>query len=391
MSNIKKFNKQQVAGILIIAIITVVGVSLLISIHALSSYVTIQAESGSLTSPAIATQDSNASNGRAVQFGNLSPPAGITIGLNTPLSNLQNAINQIGVTPKLINAFYGWEFNGVPEKFPLTNVNNIISMGSTPMITWQANLSSYKTTSVLTSMSNGSEDSYITAWAQSAKAVNHPIYLRLMHEFNGNWYPWGNVAANSTPLSNNQLDPTSPTGNYPYTNTPQMYVAAYNHVVQLFKQAGATNVQFIWCFSSGTSIANVDSYYPGDSNISWASMDGYNKNSTNPSSFTKIFTPGYNDIVALTKRPVIIAETGTLEYSGLAFAPSSKAEWVTDAYLKAIPTSFPHIKAINYFDSSGSTSYSYPIDSSPNSLAAFQQVYSSSLYQASAPAQTFSF
>ena len=316
--------------------------------------------------------------------------SGIVLGLDTPPSNDSTAISQIGKTPNVINEFVGWtNSDGSSNEFPQSWVNSIISLGSTPMLTWQPNLSTYKTTSVLTSIANGSQDSYITAWANAAKAENHPIYVRLMHEFNGDWYPWGEVKSGVTPLSNNQLGSSS-SGTYPYTNTSQMFVSAYQRVVFLFQQVGATNVQFIWCFATGGPISNISSYYPGNNYVSWASMDGYNRSSSNPVPFSQLFTTGYNSIVGFSSRPIMIAETASVEFSGLAGDPSSKAQWITDAFLNIIPNNFPRIKAINYFDSAGN-GYSYQIDTSSTTLNAIKQVYSNSIYQASAPSQTLSY
>jgi endoglucanase len=385
--------------LVVVLLVAAIGTYLFVSSHAESPYASQEASSGSLTNPAVVNTNSDASDGKAVQFGSSSDAnlmQGIAIGVDTYPSNETNAVSEIGRAPAIINEFVDWSGNGSPVSFPTSYANGIIALGSTPMLTWQPNLPSYTTTSVLTSITNGSEDSYITDWAKAAKAENHTVYVRLMHEFNGDWYPWGEVKAGVTPLSKNQLGSGNVSGTYPYTNTVSMYVAAYQHVVQLFQAAGATNVQFVWCFATGAPIANIQSYYPGDNSVSWASMDGYNKNTGTTganqgpvASFYQIFNAGYNSIVGFTKRPILIAETGTVEFTN-ATDPTSKAQWITDAFSNTIPNDFPHIKAIDYFDS-GNQTYDYKIDTSPASLSAIQQVYKSPLYQASAPTVTMSF
>jgi mannan endo-1,4-beta-mannosidase len=53
--------------------------------------------------------------------------------------------------------------------------------------------------------------------------LNVPIALSFGHEFNGNWYPWGTTGT-----------------------TAADFVAAWQHVHDLFAAAGATNVIWIW-------------------------------------------------------------------------------------------------------------------------------------------------
>jgi mannan endo-1,4-beta-mannosidase len=296
--------------------------------------------------------------------------------LDTESSNDSNAILEIGRTPKLIDAFYGFEAsNGGPEAFPAAWVNGIISMGSTPMITWQPDLSTYKSESVLTSISDGSQDSYIRSWAEAAKSEDHPILVRLMHEFNGDWYPWGDVVAGQTSYPDGS-------GTYQYSNTPQMFVSAFQHVVSLFQSVGADNVQFVWCFSASPLLSDLSSYYPGDQYVAWPSMDGYNRSATSPRSFYEIFGSGYQLITSLTTHPILIAETASVEFLDASDGPSSKAQWILDAYLETIPEKFPQIRAVDWFDSPGK-GYSYQINSAPATQAAIREVFSDPLYQGS--------
>ena len=72
-NRLSKLYKQRILGLLIILIIALFGVKLLISSHAQSPYATVNASSGTLSSPALLNGDSSASSGKAVWFG--SPPA----------------------------------------------------------------------------------------------------------------------------------------------------------------------------------------------------------------------------------------------------------------------------------------------------------------------------
>jgi hypothetical protein len=296
--------------------------------------------------------------------------SGIIAGIDTKGTDYVSAVGQIGRTPALIDEFFPFQTqSGTFQPFPTSYVDSVVSLGSMPMITWKPMLANYKSQSVLTSIANGSLDAYITSWAVAAKAVNHKIYVRLMHEFNGDWYPWGTVVAGQTRFPDGS-------GVYPYTNTPAMFVAAFQHVVNLFRSAGATNVEFVWCTSANPVLPNLQSFYPGDQDVDWTGMDVYNTNTTTPTTFARAVSAAYPQMTAISSKPIMIAETASLEYSGLQVDPASKAQWITDTFMSTIP-SLPQIRAVNYYDEPGRT---FRIDSSPSALAAVQQVFASPLY-----------
>ena len=193
-------------------------------------------------------------------------PSGIALGIDTPPTNDANAIAELGRTPAIIDGFFGWSNpDGSMNPFPQGFVDSVVQRGSTPMITWTPGKSWYGPKAVaaaqpdfsLTNISSGMFDSYIRSWAEAAKADKHTVYVRLMHEMNGRWYPWG-AGVNG--------------------NTPSEYVAAFQHVVRIFQQVGASNVQFVWCVATGSSgsavQSSISSYFPGDSYVSWVAMDG---------------------------------------------------------------------------------------------------------------------
>lgn len=107
---------------------------------------------------------------------------------------------------------------------------------------------------LLNEISQGIWDSTLSAFAQKAASMPASVYLRFGYEMNGNWFPWG--------------------------KHPAEFIAAWNHAHGVFKQAGATNVE--WIFSpgvlNGTMSPEKDlfSYYPGDSVVDIVGLDGYN-------------------------------------------------------------------------------------------------------------------
>lgn len=160
--------------------------------------------------------------------------------------------------------------------------------------------------------------------------------VRWGHEFNGNWYPWGIV--------NN-------------SGNPALYVNAYRHVHDLVVAAGATNVQWVWCFNNSStpdaSYNDPAQSYPGDAYVDWVGIDGYNWGlapSWDPSgnywtSFNSMFASAYAKARSIApKRPVMIGEIGSSEDGG------SKPQWIADMSTALQSGSYPDLKLVVYFD-----------------------------------------
>ena len=213
---------------------------------------------------------------------------------------------------------------------------------------------------------SGQHDDYISQWAQSAAAWGKVFYLRLFHEMNGNWYPWGlNVNG----------------------NTPALAIQAWQHVYNIFQSVGATNVKFMWCPNVRAPIwfdpNPLASFYPGDAYVSWLGMDGYNwglygeQNWDFPwYTFTQIFQPTYDEMLSTVSsaRPVMVAETA----SGPGAGASDKANWITQMQ-NDVPTLFPNIQAVAWYNTLAGTTWQY--DADPLSLQAFTALAADSGWQ----------
>lgn len=177
----------------------------------------------------------------------------------------------------------------------------------------------------LRAIASGAKDSAIRTWAQNARAYGHPFFLRLDWEMNGYWFPWGTSSSSQ--------------------NTPAAFVAAWRHIHNIFTSQGARNVTWVWC----PNIQNRGSrpyarLYPGAAYVDWTCLDGYNK-TVRSKSFTDIYRKSYRAVlrVAPTK-PIMLGEIGSLEYR-----PGVKANWISNM-LSVLPTSFPKIKAMVWFN-----------------------------------------
>ena len=88
-------------------------------------------------------------------------------------------------------------------------------------------------------------------------------------------------------------------------NTPEDYVSAWRHVVTIFRDAGATNVLWVWS-------PNVDcggrcpfeAFYPGDAWVDWVALDGYNYGPINGNrwmTMAETFGSSYDEIANLRR------------------------------------------------------------------------------------------
>ena len=210
----------------------------------------------------------------------------------------------------------------------------------------------------LTSIANGSYDSYLTTWARAAKAHGRPFLFRWNWEMNGTWFSWGAQAKSN----------------------PAAYVAAWRRFHNIVKAQGATNVTWVWCpnsvFAGSTSLSSL---YPGDAYVDWTCVDAYNfgriplKNDIWKSFYT-LMKPTYDQLMSLApNKPILIGETASTEWGG------SKSAWITDALKTQVPVTFPKIRAVawmNWNILANGGRYDWQIESSASAQSAFASAIS---------------
>jgi mannan endo-1,4-beta-mannosidase len=137
----------------------------------------------------------------------------------------------------------------------------------------------------LASIAAGRSDAYLRSCADAVVAFGHPVILSFGHEMNGTWYSWGE-------------------GHAP----PATFVAAWRHVVQVFRHEGAANVTWLWAVNSikGAS-ADLSQWWPGAAWVNWTGVDGYYFRATD--TFDSVFGATIADIRAISSAPLLIAET----------------------------------------------------------------------------------
>ncbi len=175
----------------------------------------------------------------------------------------------------------------------------------------------------------GKYDKDITSYAVGVKKANIPLAYSFGHEMNGWWYPWGYCSRsgmysnagkpNEKPKAEKDIgDACKGNDGRSKENKPEDFVAAWRHIHDIFTKVGAGNVIWVWSPNTARAkdIPNLKEFYPGDEYVDWVGISGYMYEPTPPTEknkkiFSDVFGPTMKEVKAFTKKPFVIAETGS--------------------------------------------------------------------------------
>lgn len=181
-----------------------------------------------------------------------------------------------GVRPTVVVYYSGWM-----ERFQAAFAGMAVRHHAVPLV--QINPTGIS----LAAIAAGRYDAYLRSYAAAVRAFHHRVILSFAHEMNATWYGWG----------------------FGHTS-PSVFVAAWRHVVTVFRTAGARNVTWLWTVNVIDSHAGIPSparWWPGRSYVNWVGIDGYY---FQPSwQFAPLFGPTIKAVRALTLDPILISET----------------------------------------------------------------------------------
>lgn len=211
--------------------------------------------------------------------------------------------------------------------------------------------------------SRGDHDDYLDQIADAALAYPYDVYVRPWPEMNGDWQ---------------SFQPTRD-GAKAHGGTPAEFVAAWRHVVDHLRTAGADNVKWVFnptvdTYAETTHVARI---WPGAAYVDVLGLDGFNWGKDAAwgewRSFSAVFTKQYRRLTRLhPTAPVWICEIGSKEPRRSDGAPrdrkQSKARWVKDM-MRA--RDFPRIDTVIWFNEAKERDWR--IESSRGSLRAMRR------------------
>ena len=239
-----------------------------------------------------------------------------------------------GARPRIVNWYQQW-LSG-EQRFRTDWALRVFRQGGVPMVTWEPWSApegeihtALQPDISLQRIVDGAHDAYIRAYARTVAAYGQPVLIRLAHEMNGNWYPWG-VHVNG--------------------NTPALYVKAWRHAHRIFDAAGATNVSWVWSINNleGPPDENhdIEGYYPGSRWVDWVSTSGFNWGDSYAwsswRSAPSLYGATYGALSRFDK-PIMISEIGTTDSGGDAYS------WIGETQ-KTLRTSYPLLRAVVWYD-----------------------------------------
>jgi mannan endo-1,4-beta-mannosidase len=182
--------------------------------------------------------------------------------------------------PNLVGYAINWG-----EPFATSFDRNLRKHGEVPLVQIQP------TDVSLAAITAGNTDFYLRSYADSVRDFGHPVIIGFGDEMNAPWYPWG------------------------YSHTPaRMFVAAWRHIVRVFRSQGADNVTWLWTIEADQAgTGPIMSWWPGANYVTWVGIDGFCNRPSD--TFSSVFVQTIEQIRAATNKPILLSETGVARES----------------------------------------------------------------------------
>lgn len=231
--------------------------------------------------------------------------------------------------------------------FPTSSAQAMVTQGAYPLVSW--------TGTDTRTIASGAVDPMIRSTAQQIAELHSPVFLEFRWEMDR-----PNLSSD--------------------VHSPADYVAAWDHIHQVFAASGVHNVSWVWCpTAAGFAAGRAQAYYPGDSEVDWVCTDAYPSPDFGNATYfplSHLLRPFLNWAKGHAK-PVMIGEFGVPR----TYTTAQRVDWLTAA--RTTIMAVPKIKAVVYFDYDPvgvSTDRKYGLGTDPAVLKAFRSLASDSYF-----------
>jgi mannan endo-1,4-beta-mannosidase len=198
----------------------------------------------------------------------------------------------------------------------------------------------------LAAIAAGAYDSYLISYADQVASYDKAVVIGFGHEMNSskmNGGPnlWGHGQQKASD-----------------------FVAAWQHIVDVFRQQGAYNVTWLWTVNrDAPSVTGpLASWWPGSAYVTWVGVDGYYQSTDD--TWDSVFGPTIAQIRKVTRAPLLISET--------AIGPANTEPWQLDEMYASIRQG--GLLGLVWYDKNESAYLSYRLEGDPKDSAVFRQL-----------------
>ncbi len=243
------------------------------------------------------------------------------------LSSVRALESWQGRTHEVIVLFTNWDRRReVQDNLFVRQLPAIWQHGSVPLITWEPFTGDKTAIDIVSRIASGEHDAYVVAWGTRLRDFlagadrrlgtddDRRAYLRLAHEMNGNWYPWGQ-------------------------RSPDRFIAMWRRVHAIFADLGLgpSHLQWMWCVTNTDhGPVSAEAYFPGDEWVDWVAVDGYNWGSSSRTSQwqspDEVLRPMVTRVRGVTAKPIALAEVGSTSLTARGVDAAAKGQWITELF-----------------------------------------------------------
>jgi mannan endo-1,4-beta-mannosidase len=195
-----------------------------------------------------------------------------------PVANFAKAAGQ---RPNIVEYISHWD-----EPFPTSYVRTLHRHHAIVLVQIDPTFASVK------KIAAGGYDGYLSSYARSVRNFGRAVIISFGHGMNAPWYSWG----------------------YGHT-PPSTFVAAWRHLVTIFRVEGADNVTWLWTINADRADTEpTASWWPGASYVTWVGIDGYYYRPSD--TFARVFGRTIEQVRAFTRNPVLLSSAAVAPGTG---------------------------------------------------------------------------